>query len=522
MNKAQIFFAGLLALVCGHLHAAEKSWTDLRQAALNRPRRIIFNNDGNEPVYFCKTVSKAELLRSRTAPLIGSQVDSIFYCTWSSGFGMFTHNTKVGHVFNTREALFSNNLAQPFLDQGIDPLTTMIEFGHSNRMEIFWSMRMNDTHDGSHTAYGPVMFRANPLKLAHPEYLIGQSNQRQKYGAWSAVDYGVDAVRDLAFRYVEEVCQNYEVDGIELDFFRHAFLFKCSAEGKPCGDRERKQLNDLIDRIRAMTERVGRKRRRPILLAVRVPDSVPYCKTIGIDLEHWLRKGWIDLLITGGYTRLNPWEYSVELGHKYGVKVYPSLDEPRVRDQAANKLRATAAAYRGRALNAWTAGMDGIYMFNFFDPHSSLWRELGDANILRQLPREYFVSIRGSGSMPIPHQNFLTIPVLNPSQPITLTNQVTSIPLRTGELATSVSESVSSSTKANPARLILDFKSLPAASDLQCNWNAHSLPKPERKGETLTFEVPPHLIQRGENVLQLRNLNNSPAKLLDARLVISR
>src|SRR6185369_893591 len=46
-----------------------------------RQRRIIFNNDGNEPVYLCKTASKEELLRSRTTPLIGTQVDSIFYCT---------------------------------------------------------------------------------------------------------------------------------------------------------------------------------------------------------------------------------------------------------------------------------------------------------------------------------------------------------------------------------------------------------------------------------------------------------
>ena len=27
-------------------------WKNLRQQAINRPRRIIFNNDGNEPVYF--------------------------------------------------------------------------------------------------------------------------------------------------------------------------------------------------------------------------------------------------------------------------------------------------------------------------------------------------------------------------------------------------------------------------------------------------------------------------------------
>src|SRR5439155_21960296 len=89
--------------------SGDAAWQKLRHQALNRPRRLIFNNDGNEPVYFCKSATKEELLKSRTSPLAGSQVDSIFYCTWSAGFGMFTHATKVGQVFNTREAMFKEN-----------------------------------------------------------------------------------------------------------------------------------------------------------------------------------------------------------------------------------------------------------------------------------------------------------------------------------------------------------------------------------------------------------------------------
>src|SRR5215208_477070 len=71
----------------------DADWKSARARAINRPRRIIFNNDGNEPVYFCKNSTEAELLGSRTSPLVGSQVDSVFYCTWSSGFGLFTHKT---------------------------------------------------------------------------------------------------------------------------------------------------------------------------------------------------------------------------------------------------------------------------------------------------------------------------------------------------------------------------------------------------------------------------------------------
>jgi hypothetical protein len=238
----------------GQSRADDDAWKKLHQQAVNRQRRIIFNNDGNEPVYYCNEATPAELLRTRTAPLAGSQVDSIFYCTWSSGFGLFTHRTDVGQVFDTREAMFKNNRTREFHDQGIDPLQVMIEFAHAHRMELFWSFRMNDTHDGSSANYGPVMFRANRLKMEHPDWLIGSKESRPRYGSWSAVDFGRAEIRDLAFRYCEEVCRRYAVDGLEMDFFRHAFFFKCSGRGAPCGQEELSQMTSLLRQIRTMTE----------------------------------------------------------------------------------------------------------------------------------------------------------------------------------------------------------------------------------------------------------------------------
>ncbi len=494
--------------------STDKSWDKLREQAINRSRRVIFNNDGNEPVYACKTVSKKELLDVRTTALAGSHVDSIFYCTWSSGFGLFTHNTKVGQVFNTREAMFSNNLTQAFLDKGIDPLSTMIEFGKSRGIEVFWSFRVNDTHDASSAAYGPVMFAANKLKKEHPEYLVGSKDKRPKYGAWSAVDYGVEEVRDLAFRYCEEVCLNYDIDGVELDFFRHAFLFKISGTGKPCTQTELEQLTSLIRRIRTMTEETGKKRGRPILLAVRVPDSIPYCKLIGIDLERWLGDNLVDLLVVSGYTQLNPWEESVRLAREHGVKAYSSLDEPRVRDESANQLRATDETYRGRAMNAWVAGMDGIYMFNFFNPRSPLWRELGDTNVLTQLDRNYFVSVRGAGSVPVPHKEFINVPILNPSNPNQLTNGSAQFILRTGE-------SAKQEQKGQKATLRLRFTGLEEKEKLRCDWNNVRLSIAKPEGDWQQFEVPLRLVDRTNTIaLSMGKTTNRPSALIDAYLKI--
>jgi hypothetical protein len=250
-----------------------------------------------------------------------------------------------------------------------------------------------------------------------------------------------------------------------------------------------------------MLEELGRKSHRPILLAIRVPDSVDYCKFIGIDLERWLSEGLVDLLIVGGYTQLNPWEYSVALGHKYGVKVYPSLDEPRVRDQTANQLRSSVATYRGRALEAWSAGVDGIYMFNFFDPHSPLWRELGEPKALTKLERNYFACPRGPGLMPVPHQKFIRVSTLNPGNPIAISARVDF----------SIGEDLSAAGKSQTIALRLQFKSPPDASSLRVILNGTVLSAPRSEGNWVEFPLSGNILRKGSNWVDVVNSANNPS-----------
>ncbi|MBI5693243.1 MAG: family 10 glycosylhydrolase [Verrucomicrobia bacterium] len=468
-----------------------------RRQAADRSRRVIFNNDGNEPVYLCKTTAPEELLSYRTAPLAGTHVDAIFYCTWSSGFGLFTHGTKVGYVFSTREGLFSRNLAPEMLAAGTDPLRVMVDFGRKHRVEVFWSFRLNDTHDGSTADYGPIMFRANPLKREHPEWLIGTPQQKPKFGAWSAVDFARPEIRDLAFRYVEEVCRNYDVDGVEIDFFRHPVFFKRAAQaGTECNDEERAAMSGLIERIRAMTEAEGLRRGRPILVAVRVPDSVAYCRAIGLDLPRWLEAGWVDLLMTGGYFRLNDHATSVALGRKHGVKVYPSLDESRVRDPDARKLRSTTAAYRGRALEAWAAGVDGVYLFNSFNPKDPIWRELGDPAGLAAAPHDYFASVLGVGAAAggaLPHASFQQIPRLNPAAPL---------PLKPG--TTETARFVAGNRPANRGMAVtlrLQFNRPAAAGTVTVTLNDSAVAVSRSEGQWIECTVSPEQMRTGPNAV---------------------
>ncbi len=364
-----------------------------RREAAARPRRIIMNNDGND----CRGDIEGEahtaeaLLARRTTPLIGSQVDAIFYCT--GVFNSYTHQSTETEL-RIESPNDERTWADELIAQGRDALQIMIDFCRANGLEVFWSMRMNDTHDSS-PAYAMLMAE---WKRAHPELMMAPERTSFPYGGgrWSALDYGRPEVREKVFRILLDVVTRYDVDGIELDFFRHPVYFKPAMTGDPVPREQCDLMTELLARVRGMVDVVAAKRRRAILIAVRVPDSIPFARGIGLDLVRWLEDGLVDLLIGSGYIHLEPWENWAALGRRYGVHAYACLSASRLVDPSNPEDEADLELWRGEALRAWEAGVDGIYTFNRFDPSSPLFRELGDPELLRTLPRTYRF-IRGSG-----------------------------------------------------------------------------------------------------------------------------
>ncbi|MBN1341598.1 MAG: family 10 glycosylhydrolase [Phycisphaerae bacterium] len=358
------------------------SLKEARKKARHRRRRIIMNNDGND-------LNKAKpeepktpelFLSARTTPLLGSQVDSIFYC--SGVFNLYSHRSEESELLTSSQERPRYNV--DLIKLGTDSVATMVDFGHKHGIEIFWSMRMNDTHDSGR----PELLCK--WKRDHPEYLVGVKTKKYPYGCnrWSSVDYGVPAVREKVFRILQDVCTRYDVDGIEMDFFRHPVLFKCQMTGGPVTQDQRDEMTALVRRVRRMTEEVGARRGRPVLVAVRIPDSVRYCKALGIDLVRWLEEDLIDIVTGGGYFKLEPWEDLVALGKKYDVPVYACLVTRRIAPPDKYKDGGyMRKVFRGEAMMAWRAGVDGIYLFNQFNPRSELFRELGDPKLLATLDR---------------------------------------------------------------------------------------------------------------------------------------
>ncbi len=463
----------------------------MRHEAAHRTRRMIFNNDGDDVIYTKKEPTAKALLALRTTPLAGSQVDSIFYSN-SLCFGDALHNSKVMEPFTCREAMFKDNGLPQLMARGIDPLQVMVDFGRRHNIEVFWDMRMNDTHDAAIGGYGPYL--RPKFKLDHPEYLVGSRDRQPRHGPWTSVDYAQPAVREMAFRFFEEVCQNFDIDGVEMDFFRHPCFFKTVAHGAQASRQQRNMMTELLRRIRRMTEREAQRRGRPILIAMRVPDSVEYCRGIGLDLEKWLDEDLLDILIGTGYFRLNRWEYLIKLGHRHGVPVYPCLSDSRIRTDTRFK-RSSLESYRGRAMRAWSAGANGIYLFNYFNPHGPVWRELGDPDSLRSMDKLYFVTVRdGAPDRYLAGGNrYRNEPILTPNNPHPIpADKPTEIELVVGDdLAMAQQQGLRPKVTCHLQTL--------GIGNITVALNGHTLEDPTVVDDWIDFPVPPRYVRQGVN-----------------------
>ena len=488
-----------------------------RKQAAQRRRRIIFNNDGDDALFFRKegtdvsSVSFSKALQSdmvtpeafldiRITPIPGTHIDSLFYSD-SQSFGAFLHRSDVAEVFTTNidrgDGGPARNITKDLIEQGTDPLELAVDFCRQNSIEIFSSIRMNDIHDGVDALWADSFLPQ--FKKDHPEYLFGEKGAKLAYGYYSGVDYAQPAIRERAFLVLEDLCRRYDIDGFEMDFWRHPPFFKSYAvSGNPASTEERDQMTELLRRLRTMTEEVSLDRDRPLLIAVRVPDSVGASLSLGFDIERWLRESLIDILIGGNGVQLSPWEETVALGHKYDVPVYPCI-RPAIASRRG--VASTAESYRAMAMNIWNSGADGVYTFNMFKTRDRIYRELGDPEALQKLDKVYRLNPVGY-SMVKQHFNadpFLRVPVLSPRHPSPLkAGQPTEIPFPVGDdILWGKSQGILPDVK-----LRLQVEKLTSSRDLTVKINGETLGKASVTNGWLQYDVPPQSVRKGTNRIE--------------------
>ncbi len=507
-----------LSVTCAAMaEISDAEWRQAREKALNRKREVIYNNDGNEPYLWPtnKPFAISDFLDMRTTPVLGSQIDTVFYCPVSSGFGFLTANIPSADLMlrdlgTVKHLAGKKNVLQNFLDMGTDPVREVVSWCRTNGFEVFVTLRVNDTHDqgtdqaktGPPYAYpGNDLF--SPCKIKHPEFLMGACTNKPTFGNWSAVDFTHDKVRERFFEMCRDLCNHYDLDGLDLDFMRHIQLFKSVAWGGVASREELDMMTATLRRIRAAAEKAGKARGRPILLSIRVPDSVPYCNDVGIDLETWLREGLVDMVVGISYFQLNPWPYLVQLGRSHGVRVYASLDESRLPVSPGLK-RSDQATYRARAMAARRAGVDGISYFNLFSAaeiRNFMW---GSLEKMKYHDKRYFVSYRGARSSysakallkeGLRHETLHELSVKNPA---TLSPGASeTYPIWIGDDTASLERE-----GVHPVCKLTVDTTIPEKHELKVEVNGHVVPFTRADGTYHRYDIQPSRLICGENQLR--------------------
>ena len=402
-------FVGLSVCAFADGDAFEK----MRREAVNRERFIIWDDDGCDMTHY--PYQRADLAKQsasvRNFELVfleateNTRADVIGY-SGTMGFGYFTALRTGGDVNTNRFAEANEpwrNAVNEFAVMGKDAMDMATDFARRNGKEIFLSLRFNDNHDAGENFKKPGIM-LSPFKVGNPEVMFGYGHRLKCCGG-NAADFAQEKVRSFVRKYVRGYMENYDLDGIEFDFFRHPQLFRTVAMGGHATDGELATMTQLMKDFRAMSEEIGRKRGRPFVLCARVPDSFDYCRAIGIDLDAWLRARVLDFLVVGGYFQLEPWRKTADRVHGYGVKCYASLDETRINLMVKWKKgkmlpgRNDKECWLGRIAAAMASGMDGVNLFNieYFKHDDQRYIMRHDIRDLDGIDKIYFATYVGGG-----------------------------------------------------------------------------------------------------------------------------
>ncbi|WP_417170738.1 hypothetical protein [Victivallis sp.] len=365
--------SALLAAVAIAATGAETEWESRHRQALNRPRRIIVNNDGCDAISYPRAlpVTVENFLNRRMKLVSGIPNSCVFYSLNAFGIQLNSRikdSTRPVHDSEDRPEYpkVLNATRQLYRQTGKDPVQLAREYAGANGIEFFITIRFNNAHDGSQPSHMPK------IKRRHPEYLLGgpEREQRPPAAHWSALDFSNDSVRKLMLEYVNEAARSYDVDGIDLDFCRFPCFFKSAAWGKPVSDAERAQMTRLLREIRGSLDAIARKRGRPLLLSIRTPDAPEICRAIGLDLETWMKEKLFDLWVAGSdFGYYAPIASGVALAKQYGIRYYRSIDRSWIRAKGIfNRNRPDA--FDAQLAAALAAGADGVSLNNLaFNPY---------------------------------------------------------------------------------------------------------------------------------------------------------
>jgi len=258
-------------------------------------------------------------------------------------------------------------------EAGVDWVAECAKACRQRGISAWASFRTNDMHGANswEECYFNCDVQRNPttrlkgLSIDH-EAPLGKETEGS--------DYAYSETRDYYLEMIREIVQEYDYDGIELDWNRMPLCFN-----PPASEEQIELLLDWTAQIRALTQKQAKKNGRPYYVAVRCPGRIEHLRTVGIDIVAMAQRDLIDVVIPANQWQMI-WDFPVERYRKQfgdNVAIYGSLDNAPnwlyCRDKAQTThgyrlISADPAMMRGAAASLMANGSEGFETYNFFAP----------------------------------------------------------------------------------------------------------------------------------------------------------
>ena len=443
---------------------------------------IIYNWDGAPHSHHQTPQTMEQFLHAVYAPMEDTQVGAHF---WSMGQHNARYDSEVlERIDETAGRRYPNAHAYTFaenvlgmIERGEDPQSAAIQRGHELGMHVYASVRMNDNHfHGMQVEDMPKSQHSDITRMRreHPEWLLGDGAQSD----WFALSWNMAVPEVRAHRYenIRELCQEWQWDGVELDWQRHGYHLH-----KDYGYKLRYALTDLQRSIRQMTNRLADERGKPFYVAARVSGTLEMCKRIGYDIQAWIDEDLVDIIIPAASSGTDPLLAIDEFktltdGTNIAVYgcIYGGPDGPYVGPEPETAKR--DMLLRGIASRHYIHGADGIYVFNFHadqEYRRALLTTIGSPDTLRRASKIYAATHkipRDAGDWRGAELNdriYAEVPT-----PLVHTT--------TGD-GPSVALTVSDDFLAHPPKSIelrIRLEEWVAGDDVEVTWDGRALPKP--------------------------------------------
>ena len=272
-----------------------------------------------------------------------------------------------------------------FYEKGGDYPSRMAARCRKDGIRPWISVRMNDCHfpDQPNHPYHSTFWKA------HPEWRIARG-----------LDYARPEVREHYLKLIKEVCERFDLDGLELDFMRFGYCFRPGEEHKGLAI-----LTGFIRQVREVTQEAARQWGHPVELAVRIPTRPWIARQLGYDAITWAREGLVDLIVAAPWWESTQSDVPVEtwkgMLEGTGVAVAVSLEDG-IQSGATKRQTMTPDEMAGVMLSTLKRGADAVYLFNLFTGPYQRWdravynqllTDFGSYKALRARPRRHPVTI---------------------------------------------------------------------------------------------------------------------------------